>query len=239
MAQRAVTFPVADSTSAVPRVSVTSRSGRVEVFAEARTDIEVEAARRAVLERDELGEQVLAEATHEHIVVRCPMGTDVFIGTLSGRVEATGRFGALRITTSSGRVDVGEAESVDVRTKSGRISVGRCEGVVRARSTSARVIVDGAVELDATTASGAIVAGSIRDATVQSTSGRVELGLQGGGSVAVRTVSGRVEISVPSGARPELLRGSVSGRIDAPIDSGDEGTIGVETVSGRIRIWSR
>jgi DUF4097 and DUF4098 domain-containing protein YvlB len=234
-----VRFPAADSTSVASRVSVTSRSGRVEVVAEPRADIEVVGARRAVLERDDSGEYVLVDGTHEHIIVRCPFGTDLFIGTLSGRVEVTGRLGAVRITTSSGRVDVGEAASVDVRTRSGTIRVARCEGVVRARSTSARVTVEEARRLDATTASGVIVAGSIRDATVQSTTGRVELGLQGDGSVAARTVSGRVEISVPAGARPEMLLRSTSGRIEASLESGGEGTIGVQTVSGRIRVRPR
>lgn len=239
MAHRAVRFPAPESNSAPSRISVTSRSGRVEVTASPRADIEVEGARRAELGRDAGIDQVVVSATHEPIVVRCPVGTDVIIGTLSGRVELSGGFGAVRITTSSGRVDVGEATSVDVRTRSGTIRVARCDGVVRARSTSARMTVEAAAQLDAATASGAITAGSIDDATVQSTSGRVELGLNGDGSVAARTVSGRVEISVPPGARPEMALHSVSGRIDTSIESGHDGIVGVETVSGRIRVWAR
>jgi Putative adhesin len=236
---REVRFPAADATSVASRVSVTSRSGRVEVVAEPRADIEVAGARRAVLERDDAGEHVLVDGKHEHIIVHCPVGTDLFVGTLSGRVAVTGRLGAVRVTTSSGRVDVGEAVSVDVRTRSGTIRVARCEEGVRARSTSARVTVEVARRLDATTATGAIVAGSVRDASVQSTSGRVELGLQGDGSVAARTVSGRVEISVPAGARPEMLLRSTSGHIEVSLESGVEGTIGVQTVSGRIRVRPR
>lgn len=239
MAQRSVRFPASAPASAGPRVSVTSRSGRVEVFAEVRTDIEVDGARRAALERDEVGEHVLVEGTSDQIVVRCPVGTDVFVGTLSGRVELTGRLGAVRITTSSGRVVVAEAASVDVRTLSGSIRVARCDGVVRARSTNARVIVEAADQIEVSTESGAITAESIRGAKVRSTSGRVELGLHGDGSVAVRTVSGRVEISVPAGARPEILLRTISGRVDSTVESGHEGTVGVKTISGRIQVRAR
>jgi DUF4097 and DUF4098 domain-containing protein YvlB len=217
---------------------VTSRSGRVEVSAEPRADIEVEGARRAELERDEGGEHLLVSGTNEHIVVRCPIATDIVIGTLSGRVELTGRLGAVRITTSSGQVKVAEAASVDVRTRSGTLRVSRCEGAVRAQSTSARVDIEEAAQLDAETASGAITVGSIDDATVRSTSGRVELGFNGSGSIAARTVSGRVEISVPAGVHPEMALHAVSGRIDS-IEPGHDGTVAVDTVSGRIRVRTR
>ena len=239
MANSAVRFPAHESGPAPSTISVTSRSGRVEVNASARADIEVAGAGRAELRRDAGAQQVEVSGTHEHMVVSCPVGTDVIIGTLSGRVELSGRFGAVRVTTSSGRVAVAEAASVDARTRSGTIRVGRCDGVVRVRSTSARVDVEAAAQLDAETASGAITAGAIDDATVRSTCGRVALGLNGSGSVAARTVSGRVEISVPTGACPDMTLRTVSGRIDASIESGDDGVVGVETVSGRIRVRTR
>lgn len=241
MARGAVRFPVVDSEPVTARVSVTSRSGRVEVFSEDRPDIEVEGARRAESERADSGQQVVVESNHEHVVVRCPPGTHLSVGTLSGRVAMTGEFGAVRITTSSGRVEVGGTSSLDVRTRSGRIQAGRCRGEVRAHSTSGRVIVEAVDRLDATTASGAIVVGSVREATVRSTSGRVDLALDLGGSVAARTVSGRVEISLPPGAQPELRLRSISGRITVPPESESDrvGTVAVDTTSGRIKVESR
>jgi DUF4097 and DUF4098 domain-containing protein YvlB len=241
MAHSAVRFPVADSGPAAARVEVTTRSGRVEVFAEDRHDVQVEGARNVGLERDEIGDHVVADATNGHIVVRCPQGTDVSVGTMSGRVVLTGAFGAVRITTGSGRVEIGGSTSVDVRTRSGNIQVGRCGGVVRARSTSGRVVVEAAGELDATTSSGTIVAGSVHEATVRSTSGTVELALELGGSVTARTVSGRVAISLAAGAQPELRLRSVSGRVAFPDDTGADqvGSLAVDTVSGRIRVEVR
>ncbi len=245
MARGTVRFPVADSESSAARISVTSRSGRVEVFAEDRADLEVEGAARAGSERDDAGEQVVVESTHEHVVVRCPQGTEVSVGTLSGRVVMTGELGSVRITTSSGRVDVGATTSLDVRTRSGRIGAGPCRGVIRARSTSGRVIVESADQCDVTTTSGTIVVGPVHEATVRSTSGRVELALERGGSVAARTVSGRVEVTVVAGVEPELRLRSISGRITFPPESetvaaSDRvGTIGVDTISGRIKVTHR
>jgi DUF4097 and DUF4098 domain-containing protein YvlB len=241
MVQSTVRFPVADAGAAATRVAVTSRSGRVEVFAEERTDIQVEGARDAELRSDDRGDHVHVEATHQHVVVRCPPGTDLSVGTMSGRVALTGDLGEVRVTTGSGRIEVGGSTSVDVRTRSGNIRVGRSRGVVRARSTSGRVVVEAATQLDATTASGGIAVGSVHDANVRSTSGTIEVALELGGSVAARTVSGRVEISLAAGAQPDLRLRSVSGRITAPDDPGSDrvGSLAVDTVSGRIRIGVR
>ena len=69
--------------------------------------------------------------------VRVPEGTDLVVGATSGRVTIEGRVGSVSAVTTSGRVSIADAGSVDVRTKSGRIDVGRTMSTCRAVASSA------------------------------------------------------------------------------------------------------
>ena len=68
------------------------------------------------------------ETSSSAVEVRVPEGTDLVIGTTSGKVTVEGRVGAVAVVTSSGRVSIDHARSVDARTKSGRVHVGYAEG---------------------------------------------------------------------------------------------------------------
>ena len=102
-----------------------SRSGRVEVVAEPRDDVlaEGDAIESQV---DDGGATLRIRNGHgrKSFVVRCPVGTDVAIGTQSGPVRLVGDFGTVSVTTASGSIEVDSADEADLRTMSSSITVG-------------------------------------------------------------------------------------------------------------------
>jgi hypothetical protein len=140
------------------------------------------------------------------VEVRVPEGTDLVIGTTSGRVIVEGRVGAISVVTASGRISIDHARSVDARTKSGRVHVGHAEGVCRIVSASGRVTVDRCGSADATSRSGRVVlADAHGPVRATSTSGRVSVAVAGAHDVEAETVSGRIEVSYPVGVRPLVV----------------------------------
>jgi DUF4097 and DUF4098 domain-containing protein YvlB len=192
-----MSWPAPASTAVV---RITTASGAVRVRAEAgRTECWSSVAPREL-------SPFTVEASSSAVEVRVPEGTDLVIGTTSGKVTVEGRVGAVAVLTSSGRVSVDHALSVDVRTKSGRVHVGRTEGVCRIVSASGRVEVDRCGAADAACGSGRVVLadahGTVR---ATSTSGKVSVAVAGAHDVEAETVSGRVEVSYPSGVRPLVV----------------------------------
>ena len=53
--------------------------------------------------------------------MRCPTGTDLVAGTVSGGVKLKGRLGSVSITSSSGSIRVGAVTEADLRTGSGSV----------------------------------------------------------------------------------------------------------------------
>lgn len=166
--------------------------------------------------------------------LRVPEGTDLQVGTTSGRVEIRGRAGHVAVTTESGRVEVDHAESVDVRTASGRVEVTYASGEVRIRSTNGRVEVRRCGPADVTTESGRIrlaeAHGAVRAHCV---TGRIAITMTGAEDVQADTVSGRVEVTLPSGCRPFRPDGA-----DAPSEppEGYDCTVVARSVSGRVSV---
>ena len=138
--------------------------------------------------------------------VRVPEGTDLVIGTTSGKVTVEGRVGAVSVLTTSGRISIDQARSVDARTKSARVHVGYAEGVCRVVSASGRVTVDRCGSADASSGSGQVVLGDAHGhVRATSTSGKVSVAVAGAHDVEAETVSGRVEVSFPDGLRPLVV----------------------------------
>ena len=77
---------------------IQSRSGKVEVFAEPREDVLVEGEGFDSREAD--GGAALeirsGRGGSKHLTVRCPVGTDVSIGTHSGSITTHGELGSFR-----------------------------------------------------------------------------------------------------------------------------------------------
>jgi len=171
------------------------------------------------------------------VEVRVPEGTDLVIGTTSGKVIVDGRVGAISVLTTSGRISIDQANSVDARTKSGRVDVRHAEGVCRIVSASGRVTVDRCGAADAASGNGRVVLadahGRVR---ATSTTGKVSVAVAGAHDVAAETVSGRIEVSYPVGVRPLV----VSPDPDATAATqGHDCTVVARSGSGRVVVSSR
>jgi DUF4097 and DUF4098 domain-containing protein YvlB len=168
--------------------------------------------------------------------VRCPVDTDVVIGTHSGPVALEGGFGSVRVTTMSGSVSLTNAEEADVRTMSGSIEVGTVRGRVRLNAISGKVT---AIEVD--DASASTVSGPIRldhvlgDVRVRSVSGSIEMHASGDGQITVKTVSGRVRIVLPEGTEPATFF-KTRGNVRCDFARGGDCRIDAASLSGSIDV---
>lgn len=171
------------------------------------------------------------------VEVRVPEGTDLVIGTTSGKVTVEGRVGAISALTTSGRISIEWAASVDARTRSGRVDVGHVDGVCRIVSTSGRVEIDRCAAAEAASGSGKVVLtdahGPVR---ATSTSGKVSVALAGAHDVEAETVSGRIEIAYPVGVRPLVV--STRGDVAAARQECDC-TVVARSGSGRVVVSER
>lgn len=224
-----------------PRLRLTTRSGRVTITAEERQDITIEAGlpSEPSIEVDERGFVVLnsARGGSARLEVRCPTGTDVVVGTASGRVELRGDFGEVRVTTASGNIEVDHAETLDLRSVSGSIDVARCAKRCRLQTTSGRATVGSAEDTDVSTVSGQVQLGIGRGNTrVRTASGRVELGTRGKGDVDVETLSGSVKVEVPASIRPAVELRSATGKRRCGCEAGLDCRITVSSMTGKIEV---
>jgi DUF4097 and DUF4098 domain-containing protein YvlB len=223
-------------TEPAPRsVHITTRSGNVRVVGG--RDLAVEGG---LIDRHDDGSvYVRRDPDASEITISCPAGTDVTIGTVSGKVELEGPLGATRVATVSGRIRVDDASSIDVRTKSGSIRIGQCTGDCRVVTTSSKVHIGAAGRALVAGVSGVVAIESVKDAEVKTVSGNIVCATAGAGDVSVRTVSGQVDVTVPSDVRPHTHLKSVSGKVECTCESGGDGEIAVATVSGRIKVSCR
>jgi len=218
---------------AVSAVRVTTTSGAVTVSAEA--DLHDVVAEGRPIQLD--GSTATIDSPGRRLDVRVPEGVDLVIGATSGRVVVRGRVGSVAVVSSSGRVEIDDAASVDVRARSGRVRIGRSRGETRVVSHSGRVEIGHCGLADVAVTSGRIV---LRDAAgpvrVHCASGRVEVTMAGAHDVEAETVSGRVSISLPHGTRARV-DARPSGSVTAPGDH--DCVVTARTGSGRIDVSTR
>lgn len=215
-----------------------SRSGRVHVIAEPRDDIEAETDGLESFMEDD-GKTIVIRSGRggsKPLTVRCPVDTDIAIGTHSGSVRLEGRLGGVRVTTMSGTVELQDAEEADVRTMAGNIDVGRCRGRCRLNAISGKVSV---AEADIALAS--TVSGSIRldrvlgDVRARSVSGNIDMNASGDSAIAVKTVSGRVRIVLPQGTEPQAFF-RTRGHVTCDFPQGGDCRIDAASLSGSIEV---
>jgi len=219
---------------------LTSRSGNITVIAEERADVVAEeGASSRGPETDATGRVSIAagKGGSASMVVRCPAGTDLAVGTISGNVSLQGQFGAVRVTTVSARVEVDRADELDVRSISGDIAVERCTVQCVLHTKSGKTLIGVARNARVSTISGRIhidaTSGTVHAQTV---SGNVELGTQRDGDVSVQTMSGSVRVEVPANVRPHTKLRSLSSRPKLECEEGDDCRIKVQSLSGRIEV---
>jgi len=212
-----------------------TESARLDVVAEDRADIAVDGDIAVPS-----GGVVTVATSSRALVVRVPVGTELVVGTTSGRVRVRGPAGATKVATESGRVEIEQAERVDVRTQSGRVDVGACAQRCLVQTESGRVTVQRAGGLAAHTRSGRVsVDAAHGDVEVRTTSGRVNVALDAAAVVDAETVSGRIDITVGEGLGARLDEASEGRRIDIDARAGDDCLIRTRAVSGRIRVRDR
>jgi hypothetical protein len=212
-------------------LEITTRSGRVVVWARPIATPEVLAG-DAEIQAD----GVVRAGPSGRIEIACPEGSDVIIGSSSGRVECHGPLGRVAVTGSSGRISIEAAREIEVRTASGRVEIGRCAETCRVAVNSGSVEIGSAGAVDVTVDSGRLDVRRVGDALVRSGSGRVSLGIVSAGSVDVSTLSGRTSVSVLDGLHPDLHLVTRSGRVQCDVQTGTDGRVAVESHSGSIRI---
>lgn len=216
------------------RIRISTRSGHVRVVAEPGASFSVDGG--VVISEADGELDVRRAPSSSRIEVHCAPGTDVTIGTTSGKIDCEGSLGAVRIATVSGKVHVEEVASIDVRNKSGVIDVERCNGQCRAVVTSGKVRVGHAERVAIAGVSGVITAEHVDAAEIKTVSGKVLIGATGAGRLHIHSVSGKVDVRVPSGTEPATRLHSISGRIENDLPRGSDGEIKVATVSGMIRL---
>ncbi len=216
-----------------PLVRIASTSGRVELIAEDRTDVDV----RGDAEVTRFGAATTITGDHGRLIVRVPAGIDVVIGATSGRVDVTGTVGATAVTTDSGRIGIERATSVDARSNDGRIEIGHCSANCCLRSEHGAVAVASCGSADVATATGRISLGDVRGAArAHCTNGRVDITMATANDVSAETVTGRISVSMPRG-----VRAFCTDLADGPAERPDDADCVVSThsVTGRVDIVNR
>jgi DUF4097 and DUF4098 domain-containing protein YvlB len=236
MSDRPISVPVPGNAE----LHLMTRSGRIAVIGEERSDVLIEsgASSRGV-ESDATGRVRITSAKggSTALSVRCPAGSDVVIGTMSGQVDLRGTLGAVRVTTVSSSIAVERADSLDVRTISGSIEVGACTDQCSLRTKSGKASIGSAGDAFVSTISGTIRLGrAARKVRAQTVSGGVRVGTQSEGDVKVQTLSGAVTVEVPQGVRPDAHLASMTGRPRCDCPAGSDCRIAVRSVSGRIEV---
>ena len=228
--------PAAFDVDSTKPLRVSTRSGSVEITAENRRNVLVEGGSHEAASEPE-GIEVTGRSGP--IVIRCPIGTDAFIGCASGAVSLRGSVGAARVTTRSGRITIEQAHSVDARTASGSVTVESCDEECRCQTRSGRLRVGRAESGELVAASGGVEVDSIGAVRVRAGSGKVTIGLAEPAPVDVETHSASVTLSVPAGLHPAFELRSRSGKVHCDMEPGSDGLVCVTTRSGQISVLER
>lgn len=217
---------------------VQSRSGRVLVIAEAREDVSAETDSVDVRIEDG-GTALLVRSGRggsKTLTVRCPIDTDLSVGTQSGSVRLEGKFGAVSVTTMSGDIEVDDAEELDARSMSGKLTVARCRGRCRLNAVSGAIHGGDIDSAFAASVSGSVkfdrIVGDVRAKTV---SGSIDLSALGDGAIAVKTISGKVRIALPEGTEPHTVF-KTRGRVRCDFAEGRDCRVEAVSLSGSIEV---
>jgi DUF4097 and DUF4098 domain-containing protein YvlB len=158
------------------------------------------------------------------IEVRCPIGTDVSVGAMSGTVKLIGTFGSLKVSSVSGGIEIDAANgNIDARAVSGSVHIKHCRGTCDVSSKSGSVRIEH-------------VEGSTHASTI---SGGVEIGTAGGQDVELKLVSGGAKVKVLSGKQPRIRFRSLSGKLNCECTQGSDFDLKVKTISGSLEVTGR
>jgi DUF4097 and DUF4098 domain-containing protein YvlB len=202
------------------RIRVLTASGGVHVIAEDRSGIDVEPAQANVQTSDDR-RVVEIKSRSKSFTIRCPTGTNVSVGSISGGVKLEGTFGSIKISAISGSVDVDRARGdVDIRSVSGGIRVERCGGRCSLGTKSGSIRVGR-------------VGGDIKASTI---SGSLQVGTDGLGAVNLKAVSGSMTVNIPPEKKPRVQMKSLSGKLKCECEQGSDFEIKGSSISGSLLV---
>ena len=214
-------------------------SGSIRATAEDRDDVQIDAASPpftgAEIDDDGVIDVTVAGGGGS-VELTVPVGTDLTLGTQSGRVTLKGAFGVVQITTESGSIDVDRCDRADLRTGSGSITVGLCDGEVRALSRTGNVSVGRTDSAEVATMSSSIDVAASRSVRAKTASGRISVRTHEACNVSAKSISGNIDVHVPPGVHPETLIRTLSGRQHVECQPGDDCRVALSTVSGSMRV---
>lgn len=171
------------------------------------------------------------------IEVRCPIGTPISVGTISGDIRLRGDLGPATVTTTSGDVSADRAAALDARSISGDLEVDCCAGLCRLITKSGHIEAGDTGPAEADTVSGYVRLGrTAGGVTVRTVSGSVELRTDGTEPVNIRTISGGITVKVPKERLPAAKLRSLSGKINCDCLQGSDFPLQVTSVSGKIEV---
>ena len=200
------------------RLKLLTGSGSIHVIAEDRDDVEIDQPRAHVEVKDHVLE---VHSKSGSVAARCPTGTRVSVGVISGSVRLEGTFGSVKVSAISGSIHADEVRGdVDVRSVSGSLSVESCGGDCSLNTKSGRITVGH-------------VGQGLSAATI---SGTIEAGIAGQGAVEVKSISGSVSLQVPEDRHPRARFRTLSGRVRCDCPQGEDFDLKVTTLSGSIEI---
>ena len=163
----------------------------------------------------------LSGGSRAYVSAVVPEGTDVNIGTASGRIECRGQLGRVDVKTASGDVDVEAGSSVVIKTASGDAHLVRSDGEVRGSSASGDFYIgrsDGNTSISS--ASGDVrledAKGSV---TISTASGNMRINSFEGNRASFKSMSGNAVIGIPAGTKVDLDVSLLSGKLKLPKDS--------------------
>jgi DUF4097 and DUF4098 domain-containing protein YvlB len=201
-------------------LKIASASGQIRVTAEERDDFEIDPPDRRVEVRED-GKAIEVHSKSSSLHVRCPIGTSVKVGAMSGSVKLEGTFGSVKVNAVSGSIGVGTAQGdVDIRSVSGSVSIESCGGECSINSKSGRISI-GRVS---------------KGARVATISGSLELGTAGENDVEVKTISGRVKVEVAGSKHPRVRFRTLAGKLHCDCPQGNDFEIRAASVSGSVDI---
>jgi len=173
---------------------------------------------------DQIGDRLIIKYNHKplsgfrfgrnwgplRVQVRVPHGSEVELVTASSDATLDGRFGGLEATAASGSVRLtGELDgNAKVRNVSGDVRLPRVTGDLNVQTVSGSVSADAVGgALVANSVSGNVLVSALREgrATVNSVSGKIELGIEHDTSVDVDagSASGMLHSEIPLAGAPD------------------------------------
>jgi DUF4097 and DUF4098 domain-containing protein YvlB len=166
--------------------------------------------------------------------IRTATGAAASLSIGAGRIETSGRLGAVSATTGAGQIRIEACSEARVRTGSGNVEVLEATGGVDAKTGAGTVtITRTGGDARVTTGAGNARLGEIGGLAHLTTGhGNVEIG-HAGEAVEAFTASGNIDVARAD--RGRVRAKTVSGRVSVGVPSGVSALLDVSTLSGRVR----